>query len=231
VLPGEVLTAFQSRLDQLKLPAGYDFEFGGESAERNAAISKLAGSAGVLVVIMIATLVLSFGSFRMAGIIGSVAMLSGGLGLGSLWLFGYPFGFMAIVGTMGLVGIAINDSIVVLAALRDDAGAVARDRIAIRDVVVRSSRHVLATTVTTIAGFIPLILEGGGFWPPLAITIAGGVFGATLLALVFVPTAFVLVAGRNAATVNLASSDTVTRTVNESRANNSSHHVPEFVTA
>ncbi len=64
---------------------------------------------------------------------------------------------------------------------------------AVREVVIRSPRHVLATTVTTIAGFIPLILEGGDDWPPLAITIAGSVFGATLLALVFIPAAFLVV--------------------------------------
>lgn len=51
----------------------------------------------------------------------------------------------------------------------------------------------MATTFTTIAGFLPLMMEGGGFWPPLAITIAGGVGGATLTALVFVPTSYLLV--------------------------------------
>ena len=88
---------------------------------------------------------------------------------------------------MGLVGLAINDSIVVLAALGDDELASAGDRDAICRVVHRSTPHVLATSVTTVAGFTPLILAGGGFWPPLAVTIAGGVGGATLLALYFVP--------------------------------------------
>jgi multidrug efflux pump subunit AcrB len=194
VLPGKVLFDYRERLaTELNLPAGYDMEFGGEFAERNEAVGNLSASLGVLVVVMAATLVLSFGSFRLAGIIAVVAGMSGGLGLGSLWLFGHPFGFMAIIGTMGLVGIAINDSIVVLAALREDERARTGDRNAIRDVVVRSSRHVFATTFTTIAGFLPLIIEGGGFWPPLAITIAGGVVGATLLALVFVPSSYLLV--------------------------------------
>lgn len=225
VLPGEVLSLFRQRLNQLELPPGYEMEFGGESAERDEAIGKLAGSVGVLAVLMVATLVLSFGSFRMAGIIGVVAALSGGLGLGSLWLFGYPFGFMAIIGTMGLVGVAINDSIVVLAALRDDEAALARNHQAIREVVVRSSRHVLATTVTTIAGFLPLILEGGGFWPPLAITIAGGVVGATLLALVFVPSAFLLVGRASEA------SPQADESVIERQQNNSEARVTQLVTA
>jgi multidrug efflux pump subunit AcrB len=195
VLPQQVLTDYRRQLELIgwKLPVGYEMEFGGEFAERNEAMGKLSSSLGVLVVVMVATLVLSFSSFRLAAIIAVVGGVSGGLGLGSLWLFGYPFGFMAIVGTMGLIGVAINDSIVVLAALKEDEAASAGDPAGIRQVVIRSTRHVLATTFTTIAGFLPLILEGGGFWPPLAITIAGGVGGATLLALVFVPSAFLLV--------------------------------------
>ena len=88
----------------VSLPAGYEMEFGGEFAERNEAVGSLSASLGILVVLMAATLVLSFGSFRLAAIVAVVAGLSAGLGLGSLWLFGYPFGFMAIVGTMGSWG-------------------------------------------------------------------------------------------------------------------------------
>jgi predicted RND superfamily exporter protein len=145
---------------------------------------------GVLLVLMVATLVLSFGSFRLAGLIVAVACLAVGLGLGGLWLFGYPFGFMAIVGTMGLVGVAINDAIVVLAGLRSDRQARRGDPTAMRGVVMRSTRHVVSTSLTTMAGFTPLVLDGGGFWPPLAVTIAGGVSGATLLALYFVPAGY-----------------------------------------
>ncbi len=119
------------------------------------------------------------------------------LALASLWFFGYPLGFMAILGTMGLIGVAINDSIVVLAAIRDHPRARKGDRQAMVKVIVRSTRHVLTTTITTIVGFIPLFLDGGELWPPLAICIAGGVGGATLLALVFVPCAYLLVIGRN----------------------------------
>jgi multidrug efflux pump subunit AcrB len=194
VLPSKVLAEFRHRLKsgRLNLPSGYEMEFGGEQAERSEAVGNLSAALGVWVVVMAATLVLSFGSFRLAAIIAVVAGMSGGLGLGSLWLFGYPFGFMAIIGTMGLMGVAINDSIVVLAALAEDQRARLGDRRATVGVVVRSTRHVLATTLTTIAGFLPLILEGGGFWPPLAITIAAGVVGATLLALVFVPSSYLL---------------------------------------
>ncbi|NOZ39036.1 MAG: efflux RND transporter permease subunit [Planctomycetes bacterium] len=195
VLPAEVTTEFQARLaaSGFAMPAGYYFEYGGEAAKRDDAIGNLLSSVGLLMVLMVATLVLSFSSFRMAGLIGAVAVLSVGLSLGALALFGYPFGFLGIVGTMGLIGVAINDSIVVLAALREDPLASKGDPAAVRDVVLRSTRHVLATTLTTIAGFLPLILGGGGFWPPLATSIAGGVSGATILALYFVPSGYVLV--------------------------------------
>ncbi|MEE8106333.1 MAG: efflux RND transporter permease subunit [Planctomycetota bacterium] len=197
-LPEAVLGNFRERAAAFRadLPPGYDIEFGGEAEERGRAQSRLFESAGVLVVLILATLVLSFNSFRLAAVIGSVAILCAGLAMGSLWIFDYPFGFMAIVGTMGLVGVAINDAIVVLADIRADPKASAGDPDAVRDVVVRATRHVLSTTVTTGAGFLPLILAGGGFWPPLAVSIVGGVAGATLLALYFVPAAYLIVRPR-----------------------------------
>lgn len=194
VLPARVLADFQQRLDasEFELPPGYKMGIGGESEKRDDAIGNLMASVGVLMVLMVATLVLSFGSFRLAALIGAVAALSVGLGLGSLWAFGFPFGFMAIVGTMGLVGVAINDTIVVLAAIREDPTARRGDPNAIADVVVKNTRHVVATSLTTIAGFIPLLVGGGGFWPPLAIAISGGVGGATILALYFAPSGYLL---------------------------------------
>jgi multidrug efflux pump subunit AcrB len=195
VLPSQVLTEFRQRLaaSGFELPPGYWLEYGGETAKRSDAIGNLMSSVSVLLVLMVATLVLSFRSFRMAALVGAVAVLSVGLGLGSVWAMGYPFGFMAIIGAMGLIGVAINDTIVVLAALREDEQARLGRVEAVREVVVRSSRHVIATTLTTMAGFLPLILGGGGFWPPLAVSIAGGVSGATLLALFFIPSAYLLV--------------------------------------
>ena len=194
VLPAVVLDRFEQRLAAIgfELPSGYSFEYCGEAAKRDEAIGDLKVNAGVLLVLMIATLVLSFSSFRLAALIASVAALSVGLGLGALWLFGYPFGFMAIVGTMGLIGVAINDAIVVIAALRSDPLARLGDPKAVRAVVTRSTRHVVATSLTTIAGFTPLVIAGGGFWPPLAVAIAGGVGGATILALYYVPSVYIL---------------------------------------
>lgn len=194
-LPAVALAEFKDRLEAsgFEPPTGYEIEYGGEASKRNDAVGNLMASVGILMAMMVATLVLSFGSFRLAAVIGCVGFLSIGLGLGSLWMFGYPFGFMAIIGTMGLIGIAINDSIVVLATLQEEHGRQPGGTEQIVDTVMGCSRHVVATTLTTVAGFLPLIFGGGQFWPPLAVAIAGGVVGATLLALVFVPAAYRLV--------------------------------------
>lgn len=180
----------------IELPTGYAIAEGGQAGERDRAVGNLMASVAVLGVLMAATLILSFGSFRLAGLIGVVGFAAVGLGLLALWVFGYPFGFMAIVGTMGLIGVAINDSIVVLAALRADPEARLGDVAAVQRVVMDATRHVMSTTLTTIAGFLPLWLAGGGFWPPLVVAIGGGVVGATLLSLTLGPSVFILLFGQ-----------------------------------
>jgi multidrug efflux pump subunit AcrB len=61
-----------------------------------------------------------------------------------------------------------------------------------REVVMGASRHIVSTTVTTFGGFLPLILAGGGFWPPFAMAIAGGVLLSTVVSFYFTPPMFAL---------------------------------------
>jgi multidrug efflux pump subunit AcrB len=194
VLPAEILSQFQAKLAESNfiLPPGYSHEFGGEAEEQNEAMGGLVSTVGVLIIIMIAVLVLSLRSFKLAAIIGVVAIASGGLGIFSVWLFGYPFGFNPIIGTVGLIGIAVNDSIVVLDAVSNHPVAKTGNPKAIQQVVLHSTRHIISTTLTTAIGFTPLLLSGGEFWQPLAIAIAGGILGATFIALYFVPPAYYL---------------------------------------
>lgn len=194
-LPSGTLAEFQRVLEDqgFELPTGYRLSYGGEADARGSAVGNLLSTVGVLVVLMTATLVLSFNSFALAGLLAVVAIAAVGLAAMALWLFNSLFGFTAILGTLGLIGLAINDSIVVLAALRNDPLARKGDAAATRQVVIRATRHVVATTVTTIIGFTPLLLDSTGFWPPLAIAIAGGLGGATLLALYFIPSAHLLI--------------------------------------
>ncbi|HEY9735797.1 MAG TPA: efflux RND transporter permease subunit [Trichocoleus sp.] len=193
-LPATVLAQFKAQLQAggFVLAPGYRLEYGGEADARGDAIGNLLSTVSVLVILMTATLVLSFNSFGLAALIGSVALCSVGLGALALKVFGSLFGFTAILGTLGLIGLAINDSIVVLAALKEHPKAEQGDPRAVEQVVFKATRHVLATTLTTIIGFIPLMLDQTGFWPPLAIAIAGGLGGATVMALYYIPSAHLL---------------------------------------
>lgn len=206
LLPADTLAAFEQELDAagFELPPGYRMAWGGEAAERDNAVGSLLANVALLAILMVATLVLSFSSFRAASVLGGVAVLAAGLGMASLWLSGYPFGFMAILGLLGLIGLAINDSIVVLTALREDPLAAQGDPDAAVHVVMHATRHILTTTVTTVVGFLPLILGGSLFWAPMAVILAGGVLGATLIALVFVPATHLILTRRNRSQVAAA---------------------------
>lgn len=197
-LADTALTEFQQRLTDRdwQLPPGYRLAYGGEADARGDAVANLLATVGILTILMTATLVLSFNSFGLAALLGSVALLAVGLAALALKVFGALFGFTAILGTLGLIGLAINDSIVVLAAIREHPHARQGDPHATEQVVMHATRHVVATTLTTITGFVPLMLDQTGFWPPLAIAIGGGLGGATLLALYYIPAAHILISRR-----------------------------------
>ncbi|MEO0918610.1 MAG: efflux RND transporter permease subunit, partial [Pseudomonadota bacterium] len=80
--------------------------------------------------------------------------------------------------------------------LQQDADASAGDREAMTKVVMGSSRHIISTTITTFGGFLPLILDGGAFWPPFAVAIAGGVLLSTVVSFYFTPPVFALIRRR-----------------------------------
>jgi multidrug efflux pump subunit AcrB len=195
-LPIEVTRAVLARVDagDIELPPGYRIDLAGDSAEQQRAVRQLLTYVPVLATLMIATLVLSFRSFALAGVIGLVAVFSIGLGMLSLWAGDFPLGFNPIIGSAGLVGVAINGSIVVLAAIRANPLARQGEVAAIIDETIGATRHIVSTTLTTVAGFMPLLLfTGGDFWPPLAIVIAGGVGLSGILSLIFTPAVYHLI--------------------------------------
>ncbi|PQJ67097.1 MFS transporter [Photobacterium angustum] len=198
VLPQTALNAFKVKLNQYMttLPAGYTVEIGGESAERDKSVGNLIANLSMVFTLMIMVVVISFNSFRLSLIIFTVGFMASGLGLLSVWLFNYPFGFTVIIGLLGLIGLAINAAIVILSELKADPNALNGDKQAIHIAVMSCTRHITSTTITTVGGFIPLMLEGGGFWPPFAVTIAGGTVLTTLLSFYFVPAAFTLLMKR-----------------------------------
>jgi multidrug efflux pump subunit AcrB len=206
VLPSTVLAAVETDLKRPEYlpPAGCSIEFGGESSKRTEALSQLLGNVSMLAAGIVFVLVFSLKSFRAMAIILAIGVLSFGMAILSLWATDFAFGFTAIVGAMGMIGIAINDSIVVLAELRADEQCHQGNLKAIVEMVMRSTRHVLCTTFTVGCSFVPMLLEGGTFWPPMAMVISGGVFGATLLALYWIPAMHILLAGKQRPSTTLA---------------------------
>lgn len=185
---------------RIQLPQGYSLKMKGDADKQQEALGQLATYAPVLLVLMLATLILSFNSFKLAGVIGAVAGLSVGLGMLSLWISGLPVGFNPILGSAGLIGVAINGSIVVIAAINADERARLGDTDAIVTATMSCSRHILSTTVTTVGGFIPLLLfSEGTFWPPLAVVLAGGVGFSVVLSLIFTPVVVAAINRRKAA--------------------------------
>ncbi|MDF2176662.1 efflux RND transporter permease subunit [Aliiglaciecola sp. CAU 1673] len=187
------------REEGFELPPGYRIKMAGDADEQQEAVGQLATYLPVLVVLMLTTLILTFHSVRNALVIAAVALLSTGYGLLSLWISGLPLGFNPLLGTAGLIGVAINGSIVVIAAINANPQARAGDRRAIVRETMGCSRHILSTTVTTVGGFVPLLLfSAGTFWPPLAVVLAGGVGFSVLLSLGFTPVVMAWIGARRA---------------------------------
>ncbi len=191
-LPDPINQQFKQNLDAagFELPPGFDWIESGTASNQSEAMANLLSLAVPLMLVMLGAVALVFNSFRMAILVMSVGFMSIGLAFGGVWMFNLPLGFNAILGGLGLLGISINGTIVVLALLNADEAAKADDVIAQREVVVAATRHIIATTLTTMGGFVPIILQGDVFWMPLATGIAGGVAGSAILALYFTPAIF-----------------------------------------
>ena len=191
-LPAPVLMEAQRRVlrSGFEVPAGYQLTLGGEAEASGDAVSNLAALAVPLILIILGAVALVFNSFRMASLVLVSGVLAVGMAFFGVWLFNLPRGFNAIIGALGLLGVAINGTIVVLTQLSGNKASMNDDVEVQQEIVVDASRHIIATTLTTMGGFVPLILTGDLFWLPLATSIACGVFGSAILALYFVPAMF-----------------------------------------
>lgn len=201
VLPQESLKDVQAAIarENFRLPQGYRLELGGDSDARSSTLNNLLAPLGIIITLSIAVIVMTFRSFRLTGVAVIVSTLSAGLSLLALAIFNYPFGINAIIGVIGSIGVSINAAIIIMTGLQADPDARAGQPQAMAEVIMRSSRHILSTTVTTFAGFLPLILAGGGFWPPFAMAVAGGVLLSSVISFYFVPPMFALVYAGNGA--------------------------------
>ena len=193
LLPSQTEKYLADKLETFKneLPPGYIFEVGGEAEARGQSQANIFSSAILFFVLIIIALVAALNSFRQAGLILSVAFWCTGLAFLGLTIGQANFGFIGLVGAIGLAGLSINDSIVVLSHIKEANANSPITKEDLVEVIIRSTRHVITTSATTIGGFFPLLLTSI-FFKPLAWAMAGGVIGSAVIALFYIPACYVI---------------------------------------
>ena len=174
-----------------KLPIGYSIKQLGEAETRNESQSQIYSSAAMYLVLIIVGLVFALNSFRETALILSVAILSVGLSFLGLFIGQQNYGFIGTISAIGLIGLSINDSIIVLSHIKEEAEKKDISKAELVEVVIRSTRHIITTSLTTLGGFAPLIFASV-FFRPLAWAMSIGVIGATMTALLYIPAMFIV---------------------------------------
>ena len=172
------------------LPPGYSIKQSGEAEVRGDSQSQIWSSAIIYIFLITIGLVFALNSFRETALILSVALLSMGLSFIGLIVGFQNFGFIATIGAIGLIGLSINDSIIVLSHIKERARKSLMTKADLIEVVIRSTRHIITTSLTTLGGFLPLIFASI-FFRPLAWAMSVGVLGATLTALLYIPAMYI----------------------------------------
>ena len=192
---GKVYQDISNKLKGLKLPSGYTIRFGGEVAtmkEEFATLSKALILAVVLTFLLIAAIL---ESYRYAVIIMlTVPFAVVGI-LIALLLTKVTLNIFGIMGIIMLVGLVVNNAIVIL----DYAFILRKEGKNPYDAITTSCRvrlrPILMANLTTIAGWIPLILgfgEGGEYMRAMAVVVTGGLISGGWLALFVIPIIYYL---------------------------------------
>ena len=170
------------------LPAGYSMRQFGDADERARSFGQLFSTFFLFLGLIILTLVMILNSFLQAGVILLVGFLCVGLGFLGMFLGFQNFGFIGLVGIVGLAGLAINDAIVVLSHLNEEAtdGKLSKDKLI--TTTIRSTRHIVTTSITTVGGLFPLLFDT--FFETLAWAMCFGVIGSALIALLLIPSMY-----------------------------------------
>lgn len=184
-------------LAQLNLGPDYKVEIGGESADSAETNAKLAAGMPFALVVMILALTFQFNSMRRVALtFMTIPLILVGAPL-ALGLTGQPLSFFAILGLISLMGIIINNAIVLI-----DQIDIERQTKSLDDAIVAAAQKrlspVLLTSVTTVLGLVPMALMGGALFEPMATLMIGGLLLASPLTLVFVPPVYRLMFGRDA---------------------------------
>ncbi len=195
----EVMTELGPQLDELQAgwPDGYRAVVGGESADTAETFSSALVALLIAVVLIVGVLVIVFSSFRQAFIIFAtmpLAIIGSAIGF---WAFDITFSFFAMIGLVSLIGIAINNGIIMV----DTMNSFLKEGMSITEAAAAGSarrlRPLLTTAVTTIVGLVPLAISSA-FYRPLTLVIIFGLVSVSLLALIVVPALYLLLTPKGA---------------------------------
>ena len=184
--------AVRSDLDAIELPPGYHLTQGGELESSGEANSALFANLPLCFGAIVLLLVWQFDSLRRPLIIFLTIPLTLIGAILGLLITRAPFGFMETLGLLSLAGIVINNAIVLIDRIDVEIREGARPYDAIVSACVRRLRPIVMTTLTTMMGLLPLMLFGGEVWFGMAVVIAAGLGGGTLLTLGVVPVLYAL---------------------------------------
>lgn len=190
--PNDVTNELWADMADLRasLPDGYRIDIGGsmeQSGKADASIQKLMPLMVALMLIFIMLQMRSFSGMFMVvataplGLVGAVL---------ALLVFGQPFGFVALLGLIGLAGILMRNTLILTQQVSDNLADGQAPFEAIVEAAVRRARPVVLTAMAAALAFVPLTLDS--FWGPLAYVLIGGVLVGTAITLLFVPALYAL---------------------------------------
>ncbi|MEM7155455.1 MAG: efflux RND transporter permease subunit [Myxococcota bacterium] len=196
VTAGEVLEQLQPRLDVLaKEHPGIAFAQAGEAESQAETFGSAFRMLGLAAFLVFAVLVIQFDSFRQPFAMMFVVPLSLTGTLVFFVVFREPISFPGLIGIISLIGIVVNNAIVMISSMNE----LRRDGHSIESAAAVGAagrlRPILSTTLTTLVGMVPLALSNPQ-WFPLAGAIIGGLLAGTLFAMVATPAMFILVTSR-----------------------------------
>ena len=168
-------------------PTGYFLEYGGEAEKSGESQDSLAAGFPLAFGLMALLLIAQFNALRPPVIIVlTVFPMFIGITVGLL-ITGDPFGFMALLGIVSLFGILVNNAIMMIDQIEIEraGGQTIRDAIVIS--AQKRLRPIIMTAITTIMGLVPLSVQGGTLWSPLANVLIFGLAFSTALTLALCP--------------------------------------------
>jgi len=176
-----------AQIESTDFPAGVYVTVGGEEESREESFGGMAKALIIAMLGIFSVLVMQFKSFKQPLIVFSAIPFAVTGAFFALFITGYTFSFTAFVGLTSLVGIVVNNAIILIdyANQRRQAGVSIQQ--AITDAAKTRMTPILLTTATTIVGLLPLTLSGSSMWSPMGWAIIGGLLMSTLISLILVP--------------------------------------------